>query len=100
MLVVIYFPLLLTACTPQVYFVAMDLLFLDSLGEWSCVVCRSLLTLSTQLCSPLAGCPEPNARKEHQVLVKQRRVMAAVLQLVTMCAPGLASTGVQKALRG
>lgn len=61
---------------------------------------RSLLTLSTQLCSPLAGCPEPNARKEHKVLVKQRRVMAAVLQLVTMCAPGLASSRCAESTEG
>lgn len=60
-------------------------------------MCRSLvLTLSTQLCSPLAGCTEPNAGKEHQVLVKQRRVVAAVLQLVNHVCPG---TGLQQVCR-
>lgn len=60
-------------------------------------MCRSLvLTLSTQLCSPLAGCTEPNTRKEHQVLVKQRRVVAAVLQLVNHVRSG---TGLQQVCR-
>lgn len=52
--------------------------------------------MSTQLCSPLAGYTEPNAGKEHQVLVKQRRLVAAVLQLVNHVCTG---TGLQQVCR-